>query len=160
MPQDLKYMKAAMKQAQKALSIREVPIGAVIVKDDRIIARGYNRKEIMMSTTKHAELIAIEKACGKLGNWRLEDCTLYVTLEPCMMCMGAILESRIRRVVYGAENFRLGFLKYLQENNEFAVRFLQVTRGVMAEESAQILKEFFKAERWLSSVESARLEIE
>ena len=97
-----KFMKAALKEAQKAYLIDEVPIGCVIVKEDKIIARGYNRRNIDKNTLAHAELTAIRKASKKTGDWRLEECTMYVTLEPCQMCAGAIVQSRMKKVVIGA----------------------------------------------------------
>ena len=93
------FLKEAVKQAKKALSIGDVPIGCVIVFEDKIIARGYNRRNKDKSTLSHAEIIAIKKACKKMGDWRLEDCTMYITLEPCPMCAGAIVQSRIKRAV-------------------------------------------------------------
>ena len=96
-----KFMKAALKEAQKAYLIDEVPIGCVIVKEDKIIARGYNRRNIDKNTLAHAELTAIRKASKKTGDWRLEECTMYVTLEPCQMCAGAIVQSRMKKVVIG-----------------------------------------------------------
>ena len=105
---DEKYMKEAIKQAKKAYSIDETPIGCVIVYEDKIIARGYNRRNTDKSTLAHAEITAIKKACKKLGDWRLEGCTLYVTLEPCPMCAGAIIQSRIDRVVVGSMNPKAG----------------------------------------------------
>ena len=97
-----RFMKEAIKQAQKAKQIDEVPIGCVIVKEGKIIARGYNKREVLQQSIAHAEIIAIQKACKKMGTWRLEGCELYVTLEPCPMCAGAILQSRIEKVIYGA----------------------------------------------------------
>lgn len=105
---DEKYMKQAIKQAQKAYAIGEVPIGCVIVYQDKVIGRGYNRRTIDNNTLAHAELIAIKKASKKLNDWRLEDCTLYVTLEPCQMCAGAIVQSRMTRVVVGCMNPKAG----------------------------------------------------
>ena len=105
---DSRYMKEAIKQAKKAAAAGEVPIGCVIVLDGKIIARGYNRRNTEGSTLAHAELIAIRKACKKLGDWRLEDCTMYVTLEPCPMCAGAVVQARIPRVVIGAMNPKAG----------------------------------------------------
>src|SRR5690625_4195006 len=99
---DKKFMKLAIEEAKKAEQIDEVPIGAVIVRDDEVIGTGYNLREKTQTTLSHAELIAIEKANQKLGSWRLDDCTLYVTLEPCPMCAGAIVQARIKRVVFGA----------------------------------------------------------
>lgn len=105
---DEKFMKAAITQARKAYTIDEVPIGCVIVQNDKIIARGYNRRNIDKNTLAHAELSAIRKASKKTGDWRLEDCTMYVTLEPCQMCAGAIVQSRMKRVVIGSMNAKAG----------------------------------------------------
>ena len=99
-----KYMIEALKEAKKAFELGEVPIGAVIVKDNKIISRAFNKKESSNLATSHAEILAINKACKKLNNWRLLDCTLYVTVEPCLMCCGAIIQSRIKKVVYGTSN--------------------------------------------------------
>ena len=108
MNQDEKYMKAAIRQAKKAYALDEVPIGCVIVQNDKIIARGYNRRNTEGNTLAHAELTAIRKASKKTGDWRLEDCTMYVTLEPCQMCAGAIVQARIPRVVIGSMNPKAG----------------------------------------------------
>ena len=108
MTTDEKYMREAIKQARKAAKIDEVPIGCVIVYDDKIIARGYNRRNTDKSTLAHAEIIAIRKAAKVIGDWRLEDCTMYITLEPCPMCAGAIIQARIPRVVVGAMNPKAG----------------------------------------------------
>ena len=108
MTTDEKYMREAIKQARKAAKIDEVPIGCVIVYDDKIIARGYNRRNTDKSTLAHAEIIAIRKAAKVIGDWRLEDCTMYITLEPCPMCAGAIVQARISRVVVGAMNPKAG----------------------------------------------------
>ena len=105
---DEKYMKEALKQAKKAYAIEEVPIGCVIVHEDKIIARAYNKRNTKKSTLAHAELLAIQKACKKLGDWRLEECTMYITLEPCQMCAGAIVQARIPRVVIGTHNKKAG----------------------------------------------------
>ena len=110
--EDIKYMKAALKQAEKAIAIGEVPIGAVIVYEGKIIARGYNRRNTDKTTLAHAEIACIRKACKKVGDWRLEDCTIYITLEPCPMCAGAILWANIRKVYYGctiADTDAIGF---------------------------------------------------
>lgn len=145
---DKKYMRAALKLAQKAASLGEVPVGAVIVKDDKIIARGYNRREIDRNGLAHAELMAMQKAYKKVGSWRLEDCTLYVTLEPCPMCTGAIINSRIARVVIGAKDQKggaMGGVTNLLEhpwNHHPAVEF-----GVLEQECGDILRAFFKALR-------------
>ena len=108
MTQDEKYMKAAITQAKKAAALNEVPIGCVIVQDGKIIARGYNRRNTDKNTLAHAELAAIRKASKKTGDWRLEDCTMYVTLEPCQMCAGAIVQSRLKRVVIATMNPKAG----------------------------------------------------
>ncbi len=106
--EDEKYMKEALRQAKKAYALQEVPIGCVIVQEGKVIARSYNRRITDKSTVAHAEILAIKKACKKVGDWRLEDCTLYVTLEPCPMCAGAILQARIPRVVMGCLNPKAG----------------------------------------------------
>ena len=108
MTKDEKYMKAAIAQAKKAAALGDVPIGCVIVYEDKIIARGYNKRNAKKTTLAHAELLAIEKASKKLKDWRLEDCTMYITLEPCQMCAGAIIQARIPKVVVGAMNKKAG----------------------------------------------------
>ena len=108
MEEKIFFMKQALKEAEKAYSKGEVPIGAVIVKDGKIISRGYNLKETKKNTLKHAEIIAIEKASKKLDAWRLEECDIYVTMEPCPMCMGAIINSRIRKIYYGVSDLKAG----------------------------------------------------
>ena len=143
---DIKYMKAALKQAEKALALGEVPIGAVIVANGRIIGRGYNRRNTDHTTLAHAEITAIRKANRKVGDWRLEGCTLYVTLEPCQMCAGALVQSRIDRVVIGAPSYKSGCggtLMNILQNNEFNHQVETVT-GVMQEECTAILQKFFK----------------
>lgn len=146
---DEKYMKEAIKQARKAAKLGEVPIGCVIVYEDKIISRGYNRRNTDKSTLAHAEITAIKRASRVIGDWRLEDCTLYVTLEPCQMCAGAIVQARISRVVIGCRNPKAGcagsVLNLLQVpafNHQVAI-----TEGVRQEECSLILKTFFKALR-------------
>lgn len=146
---DRRFMKAALTQAQKALALGETPIGCVIVRDGRIIARGYNRRNTDRSALAHAELTAIRRASRAVGDWRLEGCTLYVTLEPCQMCAGAIVQARADRVVIGAPSLKSGcggtLLNILQNpafNHQAAV-----TRGVMADECAAVLRTFFRALR-------------
>ena len=119
--EDIKYMKAALKQAEKAIAIGEVPIGAVIVYEGKIIARGYNRRNTDKTTLAHAEITCIRKACKKIGDWRLEGCTLYCTLEPCQMCAGAIIQSRIDRVVIGTTSPKSGrgWLLNILQNPDF-----------------------------------------
>ena len=139
-------MKAALKQAEKALALGEVPIGAVIVENGRIIGRGYNRRNTDHTTLAHAEITATGKAHKKVGDWRLEGCTLYVTLEPCQMCAGALVQSRIDRVVIGAPSYKSGCggtLMNILQNNEFNHQVETVT-GVMQEECTAILQKFFK----------------
>ena len=143
---DSEYMKEAIKQAKKAAEIGEVPIGCVIEKDGRIIARGYNRRNTDHSTLSHAEIRAIRKASKVLNDWRLEDCTLYVTLEPCQMCAGAIVQARIPRVVMGCMNPKAGcggsvlnILQMKEFNHQVEVR-----RGVLEKECSEVLSAFFK----------------
>lgn len=146
---DEKYMKEAIKLAKKAESIDEVPIGAVIVHDDKIIARAHNLRESKQNAVAHAEIIAIQKACKKMGSWRLEDCILYVTLEPCPMCTGAILQSRIKRVVYGAADPKGGCIESCMKMYEVKGfnHYPEVTSGVLKEECSILLKNFFKQKR-------------
>ena len=146
MNRDEYYMKEALKQAKKAMKLGEVPIGCVIVYEDTIIGRGYNRRNTDKNTLSHAEITAINRASKKLGDWRLEDCTLYVTLEPCQMCAGAIIQSRISRVVMGAMNPKAGCggsILNILEMEEFNHQ-AEVERGVLQEECSRILQEFFK----------------
>ena len=142
---DEKYMKEAIKQAKKAYAIGEVPIGCVIVYEDKIIGRGYNRRTIDKNTLAHAELQAIRKASKKMDDWRLEGCTMYVTLEPCQMCSGAIVQSRMDRVVVGCMNPKAGCAGSIL--NLFTMKQfnhqVQTTYGVCEAECSQILKQFF-----------------
>ena len=144
-----KYMKEALKQAKKAQALDEVPIGCVIVCQDQIIARGYNRRNTDKSTLSHAELIAIRKASKKLGDWRLEECTLYVTLEPCQMCAGAIVQARIPKVVMGCMNGKAGCggsILNLLQMDQFNHQ-AEVVRGVLEEECSVMLSDFFREMR-------------
>ena len=139
-------MKEAIRQAKKARALEEVPIGCVIVYDGRIIARGYNRRNTDKNTLSHAELNAIRKASRKLGDWRLEGCTMYITLEPCQMCAGAIVQARMGRVVIGAMNPKAGCagsILNLLEMSEFNHQ-VNVERGVLEKECSTMLSEFFK----------------
>lgn len=144
-----KFMVEAIKEAKKAELIDEVPIGCVIVKDDKIIARGHNLRESKQRSTAHAEIIAIEKACRKLKSWRLEGCSLYVTLEPCPMCSGAILQSRIEHVVYGAKDPKGGCMESCM--NMYEVKgfnhYPDVIGGVLEDECGSLLKTFFERKR-------------
>ncbi len=140
------YMKEAIRQAKKAAAMGEVPIGCVIVSEDKIIARGYNRRTTDKNTLAHAELQAIRKASKKLGDWRLEGCTMYVTLEPCQMCAGALIQARMTEVVIGCMNPKagcVGSILNLLEMPEFNHQ-VKVVRGVMEEECSALLKSFFK----------------
>ena len=143
---DEKYMRAAIGQARKAGAIGEVPIGCVIVYEDKIIARGYNRRTIDKNVLSHAEIIAIKKACKKMGDWRLEGCTMYVTLEPCPMCAGAIVQARIPKVVIGCMNPKAGcagsVLDLLHEDG--FNHQVEMESGVLEEECSRLMKDFFK----------------
>ncbi len=146
MKNDVYFMNMALEEAKKARELQEVPIGAVVVLDGEVIAKGYNLRETKQSSVAHAELLAIMEACNVLGTWRLEEATLYVTLEPCPMCAGAIMNSRIKRVVFGAYDPKAGcagtFMNLLQDE-----RFnhqSEVTSGVLHEECGGILTAFFK----------------
>ena len=152
-----KYMKEALKQAKKAYALGEVPIGCVIVHEGRIIGRGYNRRNTDKNTLAHAEITAINKASKVIGDWRLEECTLYVTLEPCQMCAGAIVQARIPEVVMGCMNPKAGcagsilnILEMPQFNHQ-----VKVTRGILEDECSQMLKTFFEELRIRNKQEKA-----
>ena len=148
-----KFMKEAIRQAKKAYALREVPIGCVIVYEGKIIARGYNRRNTDKNTTSHAEINVIRKASKKLGDWRLEGCTLYVTLEPCQMCAGAIVQARIDKVVIGSMNPKAGCagsVLNLLEMDGFNHK-VEVEKNVMEQECENILKDFFKNLRKIKS---------
>lgn len=149
MDRDVRFMKEAIKQAKKAWEKDEVPIGCIIVKNDQVIARAYNKREMTQISTTHAEILAIEKACKKLNSWRLEDCELYVTLEPCPMCAGAILQSRIKRVIYGAKDPKGGCIDTCMKMYDIKGfnHYPMVTSGILEEECANLLKSFFKRKR-------------
>ena len=141
-----KYMKEALKEAKKAYDKLEIPVGAVIVKDGKIIARAHNVKEQKKDTTKHAEIIAIQKASKKLNSWRLNDCEMYVTLEPCSMCAGALIQSRIKKVYIGTMDEKTGAcgsVLNLLENYKFN-HVVEVEKEVCKESCEKILKDFFK----------------
>ena len=148
MTTDEKYMKEAIRQA-----IGEVPIGCIIVYEDKIIGRGYNRRMVDHTVLAHAEILAMKKACKKMGDWRLEGCTMYITLEPCPMCAGAIVQARIPRVVVGSMNPKAGcagsVMNLLQEPGFNH----QVEKGILEEECSTMLKEFFKALRKRKSLD-------
>ena len=139
-------MKLALKEAKKAYDKGEVPVGAVIVKDGNVISKAYNLKEIKHDTTNHAEILAIKKASKKLGSWRLIDCEMYVTLEPCSMCAGALIQSRIKKVYIGAMDYKTGAcgsVLNLLEDYSFNHK-VEIETGVMEKECTNILKDFFK----------------
>ncbi len=169
---DERYMKEALKQAKRAYRLGEVPIGCVIVCQDKIIGKGYNRRNTKKTTLAHAELTAIEKASKAMGDWRLEDCTMYITLEPCQMCSGAIVQARIKRVVVGTMNPKAGCagsILNLLQRPEFNHQ-VELTTGIMEEVCQGILQKFFKElrirnkqERRMESLEAGeghRLEAE
>ena len=155
--EDEKYMKEALKEAKKAYRLGEVPIGCVIVYEGKIIGRGYNRRNTDKTTLAHAEISAIKKASKIIKDWRLEGCTLYVTLEPCQMCSGAIIQARIDRVVMGSMNPKAacgGSLLNILENESFNHQAL-VTRGILEDECSEILTKFFKELRVRNKIEKA-----
>lgn len=135
-----KYIEIAIKEAKKAYKKKEIPVGAVIVKNNKIISKAYNKIEKTKNPINHAEILAIQKACKKNKNWRLTDCTLYVTMEPCLMCCGAILQSRISKVVYCVNNNNYGGLKYVSNK-------IEIEKIEDNEEVLKMLKEFFKHKR-------------
>lgn len=146
MKEEIKFMRAALREAKKAYALQEVPIGCVIVQNGKIIARGYNRRNTDKNTLAHAELTAIKKASKKTGDWRLEDCTMYVTLEPCQMCAGAIVQSRMKKVVIGCMNAKAGcagsvlnLLQMAQFNHQ-----VEIERSELKEECSSMLSQFFK----------------
>ena len=149
MASEEKYMREAVRQAKKAAALNEVPIGCVIVHEGKIIGRGYNRRMTDHSVLAHAEIIAIKKACRKMGDWRLEDCTIYITLEPCPMCAGAIVQARIPRAVIGCMNPKAGcagsVLNLLQEDG--FNHQVEIEVGMMGEECSQMLKDLFRSLR-------------
>lgn len=140
-----RFMKEALKQAYKAYQLDEIPVGAVMVYQDQIIARAYNKRERKQDATAHAELLAIQKACAHFQSWRLEDCSLYVTLEPCAMCAGAIIQARIKNVYYGAKNNRFGV--HQGAIRLFDVPFnhkVNIEGGILEEECSTLLSSFFE----------------
>jgi len=148
LPSDEEFMRLALNEAERAAEEDEVPIGAIIVRDGKVIAKAHNRRENSRCATHHAEILAIEEACRELGGWRLPDTTLYVTLEPCAMCAGAIINARIPRVVFGANDIRFGALGSLLDLNSLPLNHTaEVTSGVLGKESRDMLGEYFRAKR-------------
>ena len=153
MNREEKFMKEALKEAKKAYDKLEVPVGAIIVRDNKIIARAHNLKETKFDTTKHAEILAIQKASRKLNSWRLIDCEMYVTLEPCSMCAGALINSRIKKVYIGANDEKtgaVGSVFNLLEDYTFNHK-VQFEKGILKKECEKILKDFFKEIRKIKS---------
>lgn len=140
-----KYMMLAINEAKKAYKKNDVPIGCVIVKDERIISKAHNKKEIKKNAIMHAEIIAIAKACKKLKTWHLDDCVLYTTVEPCMMCTGAIIQSRIKKIYYSISNKSFGEL----ENYHLKNKKIFIQNNILNEESKKLLQQFFKEKRKL-----------
>ena len=148
LPEDEEFMKLALEESRLAAKEDEVPIGAIIVRGGKVIARAHNRRESSRCATHHAEILAIEDACRALGGWRLPDTTLYVTLEPCAMCAGAIINARIPRVVFGASDVRFGALGSLFDLNSLPLNHkAEVVSGVLKEEAKDTLSEYFRAKR-------------
>ena len=146
--EDVGYMREAMALAKMAEDIDEVPVGALVVRDGKVIARAYNTRETSKCATHHAEILAIEEACRTLGGWRLPGCTLYVTMEPCCMCAGAIINARIPRVVYGAPDLRFGAFGSLINLAEIPLNHKpEIVGGVLGEENVDILRSYFKKKR-------------
>ena len=148
MTQDEKWMREALEEAKLALALGEAPIGAVLVKDDTVIARGHNTRETKKTALGHAEIEAIAAGCAALGGWRLSGCTLYVTLEPCPMCAGAIINARIDRVVFGASDQKAGSMGSLIDLTKVEYNHtVRLTAGVLEEECAALLSQFFASLR-------------
>ncbi len=148
-PDDQSYMRLALREAERAFEAEEVPVGAVIVHAGKVIGKGFNQREKLEDPTAHAEMLAITAAAQALGDWRLEDCTLYVTLEPCPMCAGAIVNARVKRVVFGATDPKAGAcgtLMNVVQDSRLNHR-VELVAGVLAEESGAILKQFFRTRR-------------
>ena len=145
---DIGFMREAMALAKMAEDIDEVPVGALIVRDGKIIAKAYNTRESSKCATHHAEILAIEEACRALGGWRLPGCTIYVTMEPCAMCAGAIINARIPRVVFGAPDLRFGAFGSLINLAEVPLNHKpEILGGVLGEENVEILRSYFKKKR-------------
>ena len=144
---DTDFMRLALLEAQKARDEDEVPVGAVMVRNGQVIASAYNTREYGKNALYHAEIKAIDAACKALGGWRLVGCTMYVTLEPCPMCAGAIINARVERVVYGASDYKAGAFGTMLNLTDYPLYKPQITSGVLADECASILTDFFKKKR-------------
>lgn len=144
-----KYMKIALEEAKRSLDHDDIPVGAVIVYKEKVISKAHNEKELNKDATQHAEILAIQEACNYMNSWYLNECTLYVTMEPCLMCAGAILQSRIKQVVYGTKNPKFGYIDSIdsildhQKNNHK----VDIVSGICEQESSELLKSFFKDKR-------------
>jgi tRNA(adenine34) deaminase len=151
--QDELFMREALKEAKKAYDLAEVPVGCVIVKDGNIIARGYNQRETTHHVFNHAEMMAIDDACKLLSSWRLDECTLYVTLEPCVMCAGTMIQARLKRLVYGASEPKSGAHQSITDvfDKDFNHK-VDVEAGVLAPETGAIMKSFFRELRRVKSL--------
>ena len=148
MTTDEKFMKKALLEAEKAVAEDEVPVGAIAVLDGKVIARAHNNRERTQNAINHAEMLVIQKACKKLGSWRLDGVTLYVTIEPCPMCMGAIINARVPRVVYGARDKKAGCCGTLYDLNEGKFNHTtQITQGVLEQECGGIIRRYFESKR-------------
>ena len=144
-----KYMKEALKEAKKSLLSDDVPVGAVIVLNNKIISRGHNMKEKNNDPTQHAEIIAIKKAAKKLNDWYLKDCIMYVTMEPCLMCIGALIQSRIKKIVYGIKNDKFGYVDSIDNilSNKQNNHIVEAKGNILANESKILVQNFFKTKR-------------
>lgn len=146
--QDIYFMQQALKCAEKAQEKDEVPIGAVVVKNNKIIAKGYNKSITLKDTTAHAEIVAIRKACKKLNNYRLNDCSVYVTIEPCSMCMGALILARIKNLYFGAKDIKAGACGSILDISKAKTNHkIKIYSGLLKQDCARIIKEFFKNKR-------------
>ena len=148
-PEDMIFMKMALKLAKQAEKKEEVPVGAVIVREQKVIASTFNQKESLTRATAHAEILAIEKASSKLGYWRLNDCTIYVTLEPCPMCAGALVAARLKRLVYACKDPKAGAVHSLYQipQDPRLNHYIEIHSGVLEKQSTTLLKEFFRKKR-------------
>ena len=142
-----RWMLHAIKEAEKALKLDEVPIGSIIVRDNTIIGRGFNQVESLNDATAHAEIIAISSAANTSGDWRLDNCSIYITKEPCFMCFGAIINSRIKKIFYGMPDANKGFNSIYKKNNFFAPHLNYIEGNILALESKKIIQDFFKKKR-------------
>lgn len=146
--QDIYFMQQALKCAEKAQEKDEVPIGAVVVKNNKIIAKGYNKSITLKDTTAHAEIVAIRRACKKLNNYRLNDCSIYVTIEPCSMCMGALVLARIKNLYFGAKDIKAGACGSILDISKAKTNHkIEIYSGLLEQDCARIIKEFFKNKR-------------